>query len=82
MGDFNFRPNSEEYPLINGTSALNFTDTHEFLNPPAGLTGGLDNNAVPSNRIDYIFSSPDLIPVNKEVHCSVASDHCAVITEF
>jgi endonuclease/exonuclease/phosphatase family metal-dependent hydrolase len=82
MGDFNFRPNSEEYSKINGTSALNFTDTHEFINPPAGLTGGLDKNAVPSNRIDYILSSPDLIPIEKNIHCSLASDHCAVITKF
>jgi len=87
MGDFNLRPpdaddNQGEYLLINETSDLEFRDSHKYLDPDPELTGGLDSNAVPSNRIDYIFCSPDLVPLDAIVHCSVASDHCAVITEF
>ncbi len=82
MGDFNFQPNSEEYSLINGTSTLKFRDTHDFLYDPPSLTGGFDENNQPTNIIDYIFCSPDLIPIEGIVHCSLASDHCAVITKF
>lgn len=74
MGDFNFEPTSGEYALINSTSSLNFTDTHQsdpddtFIDPP--------------KRIDYIMCSPDLIPTQTEVICTKGSDHCAVVTKF
>lgn len=82
MGDFNFEPSSTEYSLINSTSILNFTDTYRFLNSDLGYTGHFDENHIPHKRIDYIMCSPDIIPANSEVFCSVSSDHCSVITEF
>jgi len=74
MGDFNFEPSSGEYALVNSTSSLNFTDTHQ--SDPA------DTFIDPPKRIDYIMCSPDLIPTQTEVICTQGSDHCAVVTKF
>ncbi|NVM53327.1 MAG: endonuclease/exonuclease/phosphatase family protein [Candidatus Helarchaeota archaeon] len=81
MGDFNFDPNSTEYSMLNA-SVNKFRDTYPFLNPDPGYTGGFDDNAVPHRRIDYILCSPDLVPTECKVICSIASDHCAVVTKF
>ena len=82
MGDFNLEPSSLEYSLINTTTSLKFTDTYRYLNFDPGYTGNFDDNYTPQKRIDYIMASPDVIPIESEVFCSVASDHCAVITQF
>lgn len=82
LGDFNLEPASEAYNKINGTTSLNFTDTYDILNVDPGYTGHFDETGVPQKRIDYIMCSPDLIPKNSEIFCSLASDHCAVITDF
>ncbi|MHA1281155.1 MAG: endonuclease/exonuclease/phosphatase family protein [Promethearchaeota archaeon] len=85
MGDFNAKPDSEPYKLINSTSEkIKFIDTHKYLNKEPELTGGFnpDNEYKPTVRIDYIFCSPDLVPVDTDVHWSIASDHSAVITKF
>ncbi|MFX1497231.1 MAG: endonuclease/exonuclease/phosphatase family protein [Promethearchaeota archaeon] len=82
MGDFNFEPNSIEYSMINGTSSLNFTDTYRFLNSDEGYTAEFNKNSIPQKRIDYIFCSPNLIPLTSYTLCTIASDHCAVITKF
>ncbi|MBD3227634.1 MAG: hypothetical protein GF329_05540 [Candidatus Lokiarchaeota archaeon] len=83
MGDFNFEPTDIEYGLINSTiPSLNFTDTYPYLNGDPGYTGHFDDDFIPQKRIDYIMTSPDLIPSSSEVWCSKASDHCAVITKF
>ena len=82
MGDFNFEPSSAEYLLINTTTTLNLTDTYPFLNSDLGYTGHFDEDNLPQRRIDYIMCSPDLIPITSSVFCSIASDHCAVITKF
>ncbi len=75
-------PTSTEYTLINGTSALNLTDTYRFLNSDPGYTGHFDDNHIPRKRIDYILCSPDLTLIISEVYYSLSSDHCAVITDF
>jgi len=82
LGDFNFEPNSLEYSLINSSSALNFTDTYKSLHADLGYTGHFDRHASPHKRIDYIMCSPDLTPITSVIHCSIASDHCALITQF
>ncbi|GAH28762.1 unnamed protein product, partial [marine sediment metagenome] len=41
-----------------------------------------DDNYQPTRRIDYIMCSPDLIPIESNVFCSIGSDHCAVLTKF
>ena len=82
MGNFNLEPSSTAYSLINITTSLNFTDTYRYLNLDPGLTAHFNENHIPQKRIDYIMSSPDIIPIQSEVFCSIASDHCAVITRF
>ncbi|MFO8018793.1 MAG: endonuclease/exonuclease/phosphatase family protein [Promethearchaeia archaeon] len=82
MGDFNAQPDETPYELVNSSGDLEFIDTHQYVDPVPKLTGGLNENGKPTNRIDYIFCSPDLVPSKTEVHCSEASDHCAVITKF
>ncbi len=82
MGDFNAQPDEEPYGLINTSGEMNFLDTHQKMKPTPSFTGSLNENAVPSKRIDYIFCSLDLVPSQVNVHCSKASDHCAVITKF
>jgi len=82
MGDFNLQPTSSEYSLINGTSILNFTDTYRYLNTFSGYTGDFNEDHIPQKRIDYVMCSPDLVPKNSYVFCSISSDHCAVITQF
>ncbi len=82
MGDFNLVPESGEYNSINSTTSLKFTDTYRALNSDLGYTGDFNDNLNPQKRIDYIMCSPDLNPTKSKVVCSLASDHCAVITEF
>ncbi len=82
LGDFNFDPNSKEYSLIGSSSSLRFIDTYRYVNKDAGYTGNFDDNFRPRRRIDYIMCSPDLKPKSSVIHCSISSDHCAVITEF
>jgi endonuclease/exonuclease/phosphatase family metal-dependent hydrolase len=82
MGDFNFEPTSEEYAKLNASSLVKFRDTYPYLNSDPGYTGGFDEDAVPHRRIDYILSSPDLVPTTSWVTCSLGSDHCAVVTQF
>ena len=82
MGDFNFDFNSTEYLMLNA-SVNKFRDTYPFVNKTnPGYTGGFDDNAIPHRRIDYILCSPDLIPNESKVICSIASDHCLVVTKF
>ncbi len=82
MGDFNFDPTSEEYSMLNLSESIKFIDTHQFLATIPEYTGNFDNNYQPTRRIDYIMCSPDLIPTESEVICSIGSDHCAVLTKF
>jgi len=81
MGDFNFDFNSTEYLMLNA-SVNKFRDTYPFVNSDPGYTGGFDDDAVPHRRIDYILCSPDRVPTESKVICSIASDHCAVVTKF
>ncbi len=82
MGDFNFRPDSDEYKLLNKTSGVTLLDTHRILNAEPDLTCCFDENNEPTARIDYILCSPGLSPQKTKVVCSLASDHCAELTQF
>lgn len=82
MGDFNLEPSSEEYKII-ARSNIDLIDSYKYLHPlDPGYTCHFDENFTPRKRIDYILSSPDVIPRSSTIYCSLASDHCAVITEF
>ncbi len=79
MGDFNFGPDSDQYEKIMNYENIEFVDTYRYLNEDRGLT--FRTNYL-FRRIDYIFCSSDLKPINSEAIYSQASDHCAVMTTF
>jgi len=84
MGDFNFRPDSEEYRTLTGEfrngkqliRADGFVDFWSLVQDTEGYTIGVRGKR--GARIDYVFLSPDLVKqahsasVNKE---TIASDH-------
>ncbi len=79
MGDLNFQPGSFPYfTLITGNS-VQLRDTYSSMNDDEG--GTMRSNA-PVIRIDYIFATYDLKPLNSKTICRQSSDHCAVITDF
>lgn len=50
---------------------------------PASSNAPVTRGVLPLLRIDYIFASPDLIPLGSSVDCSVpGSDHCALQGSF
>ncbi|MCJ7550738.1 MAG: endonuclease/exonuclease/phosphatase family protein [Anaerolineae bacterium] len=70
MGDFNFRPDSEQYALA--TSVL---DDAWLRRWPGGSD---DTGARPEKRIDHFFITPDLSVGDVRYIDSPASDHPAV----
>ena len=76
MGDLNAEPSA---PEIQSIYALGFRDVFSETN----LTPGYTNDALnPSRRIDYIFITPDLTPINATIPPKPASDHLPVVTEI
>jgi endonuclease/exonuclease/phosphatase family metal-dependent hydrolase len=72
MGDFNFRPDSEQYQIT--TEIL---DDSWLLRWPRGNdTQGID----PTKRIDHIFVSPGMVVAESEYIASPESDHPAMMT--
>lgn len=74
MGDFNAKPDSEEYAKLAATGLRDLVkeagnDVHTY---PA---------SAPVKRIDYAFGSPDLQLIRAEVPASLASDHLPVLVE-
>ena len=74
MGDFNFRPDSEQYALTTGV-----LDDAWLRRWPDGID---DQGAEPVNRIDHFFISPDLHAEDVRYIDSPASDHPAVAAVF
>lgn len=75
-GDFNSVPNSYEYYQLTGSL------TDAFVAAGQGLGTSFHDYKFPI-RIDYIFSSPEITPVNYRVDRNVhLSDHFPVIAEF
>ncbi|EJL68652.1 endonuclease/exonuclease/phosphatase family protein [Chryseobacterium populi] len=75
-GDFNSVPNSYEYYNL----GKNLEDA--FLKVGNGQSSSFHDYKVPL-RIDYIFTSKDIIPLSYKVDSSVKlSDHYPVIAEF
>jgi endonuclease/exonuclease/phosphatase family metal-dependent hydrolase len=67
MGDFNFRPATDQYVLITQTLA----DSWLLKWPDGKETPGISSE----KRIDYIFVSPRLTVLESEYSVSSASDH-------
>ena len=68
-GDFNAIPDS---PEIQALANAGLVDVGEAIGPSPGYTF---YSADPSVRIDYIWASPDLVPVSFEIPDTTASDH-------
>jgi endonuclease/exonuclease/phosphatase family metal-dependent hydrolase len=73
MGDFNFRPDTEQYRLTRGQ-----LDDAWLLRWPSGSD---DEGQNPAQRIDHVFVSPGTQVADAEYILSPASDHPAVVVE-
>jgi endonuclease/exonuclease/phosphatase family metal-dependent hydrolase len=74
MGDFNFRPDTDQYRLTTAT----LDDSWLLKWSPDTDNRGID----PATRIDHIFTSPGTIVVDSEYLVSPHSDHPAMMTEI
>ncbi len=74
MGDFNFRPDSEQYQLT--TAVLQDAWRQN------ALTNNGANSPEPAKRIDHIFISPDLQVLDMRYILDPASDHPAATARF
>ncbi|OGO47091.1 MAG: hypothetical protein A2Z30_00270 [Chloroflexi bacterium RBG_16_64_43] len=74
MGDFNFRPDTEQYRLT--TAALEDSWLTRW-----GL-GGNPSQIDPADRIDHIFVSPGTTILDSRYITGPASDHPAMVTEI
>lgn len=74
MGDFNFRPDSEQYALT--TTML---DDAWLLRWPGGAD---DQGNAPTKRIDHLFVSPGVSIANARYIDSPASDHPLLVVEL
>ncbi len=74
MGDFNFRPDSEQYALT--TTML---DDAWLLRWPGGAD---DQGNAPTKRIDHLFVSPGASIANARYIASPASDHPLLVVEM
>ncbi|GAB2619681.1 endonuclease/exonuclease/phosphatase family protein [Pseudactinotalea suaedae] len=68
-GDFNMLEGSEAYETIAATGLVD-------ADPGGALTSPADE---PSQRIDYVFVTPDLAVLDVEVTSTLASDHLPVL---
>jgi endonuclease/exonuclease/phosphatase family metal-dependent hydrolase len=74
MGDFNFRPDSEQYALTTQT-----LEDAWLLRWPSGVD---DTGHDPARRIDHVFLSPGLTVQEARFHTGPESDHPALIVEL
>jgi endonuclease/exonuclease/phosphatase family metal-dependent hydrolase len=74
MGDFNFRPDSEQYALT--TQVL---EDAWLLRWPSGIDA---NGYNPEQRIDHVFLSPGMNVQDARFHTGPESDHPALIVEL
>jgi endonuclease/exonuclease/phosphatase family metal-dependent hydrolase len=73
MGDFNATPDSPEMMMLAAAGLVNVTAE---IGPYPSFTYYATN---PDNQIDYIWISPDLIPLESHIPQSTASDHLPIV---
>lgn len=73
-GDYNARPDSPEIQALVDAGLI---DVGGAIGPSPGYTF---NSAEPYERIDYIWSSPDLSPNSYQVSQTTASDHLPLLS--
>lgn len=74
MGDFNFRPDTDQYALTTQT-----LDDAWILRWP---TGADDSGYSPDRRIDHVFLSPGISVLDARFHTGPESDHPALMVEL
>ena len=74
MGDFNFRPDTEQYRIT-----TDLLDDAWLLRWPSGVN---DQGANPDQRIDHVFVSPGTQVLDARYLLSPASDHPAEVVEI
>jgi endonuclease/exonuclease/phosphatase family metal-dependent hydrolase len=74
MGDFNFRPDTEQYRMTTNVLA----DAWLLRWPEGTLDQGID----PNKRIDHIFVSPGTDIYNSNYRAGPQSDHPAMVAEI
>jgi len=79
LGDFNLSDQSENYDLI---SDAGWTDAFRQVGWGFGLTFPAVYMPFPLVRIDYVWSSPHLIPLESRIGPDGGSDHLPVIAEL
>lgn len=79
LGDFNMTDQHESYALLNEAG---FIDSFRAAGWGFGATFPAIALPFPLVRIDYIWSSPQLVPINSYVGEDAGSDHLPVISQF
>jgi endonuclease/exonuclease/phosphatase family metal-dependent hydrolase len=74
MGDFNFRPGSEQYQLATG----GLVDAWSLRWPDGDPNQAID----PADRIDHVFLSPGIDVLESTYITEPESDHPALVTEI
>jgi endonuclease/exonuclease/phosphatase family metal-dependent hydrolase len=74
MGDFNYRPDTDQYRL---TTAM-LSDAWLLRWPQGAPSQGLD----PSDRIDYLYVSPGMKIIESRYLVGPQSDHPALVTDI
>jgi endonuclease/exonuclease/phosphatase family metal-dependent hydrolase len=74
VGDMNATPDSPEMQILAGAGLV---DVGGILGPDPGFTFYSPD---PDERIDYIWTSPDIIPTSFDIPRSTASDHLPLVT--
>jgi endonuclease/exonuclease/phosphatase family metal-dependent hydrolase len=74
VGDTNATPDSPEMQMFAGAGLV---DVGSVLGPDPGYTF---YSPAPDSRIDYIWTSPDIVPTSFDIPQTTASDHLPLVT--
>ena len=74
-GDLNAHPGTPEMDMLDAAGLLDAG----LFGPSPGFTSPAD---APRQRIDYIWVTPDLVPVDLDVIPTTASDHLPIVAEL
>jgi endonuclease/exonuclease/phosphatase family metal-dependent hydrolase len=74
VGDMNATPDSPEMQILAGAGLV---DVGGVLGPDPGYTF---YSPAPDSRIDYIWTSPDIVPTSFDIPQTTASDHLPLVT--
>ena len=90
VGDLNITDREPGYAQLSRglrdlhrSAGLGWGHSWGIYSEPRSCDAPVTQGILPLLRIDYIFASPDLMPVRSEVDCDVpSSDHCALRGSF